>query len=277
MKTVILPSGETVPALGQGTWQMAGDRGRRAEEIATLRLGLDLGLTLIDTAEMYGDGDAETLVGEAIRGQRDKVFIVTKVYPHHASRREMHRACNNSLQRLRIDVIDLYLLHWPGKVPLAETVAAFGALQREGQIRRWGVSNVDLALMKALWQLPGGSGAQTNQVLYNLNQRGIEWDLLPWLRQHRLPVMAYSPFDEGRLLRKRGLVAFAREHAMTPSQVALAWLLAQDGVIAIPKSGHRERVRENAAALERPLGAAHLHELDKLFPPPKGPSRLAVI
>jgi len=277
MKRVSLSAGETVPALGQGTWHMGEDPAKHDEEVAAIRLGIELGLTLIDTAEMYGDGGAETLVGEAIRGQRDKVFIVTKVYPHHASRREMHRACNNSLQRLRIDVIDLYLLHWPGEVPLDETVAAFGELQRDGKIRRWGVSNFDLALMKALWQLPGGSGAQTNEVLYNLTQRGIEWDLVPWLRQHRLPVMAYSPFDEGRLLRNRGLVAFAREHAMTPSQVALAWLLAQDGVIAIPKSGQRERVRENAAALERRLGAAHLRELDKLFPPPKGPSRLAVI
>jgi diketogulonate reductase-like aldo/keto reductase len=277
MKRVPLPAGETVPALGQGTWHMGEDPAKHEEEVAAIRLGIELGLTLIDTAEMYGEGAAEMLVGEAIRGQRDKVFIVTKVYPHHASRREMHRACNNSLQRLGIDVIDLYLLHWPGKVPLDETVAAFGELQRDGKIRRWGVSNFDLALMKALWELPGGSAAQTNQVLYNLAQRGIEWDLLPWLRQHRLPVMAYSPFDEGRLLRKRGLVAFARQHAMTPSQVALAWLLAQDGVIAIPKSGHRERVRENAAALQHPLGAAHLHELDNLFPPPKGPSPLAVI
>ena len=277
MKRVSLPSGETVPALGQGTWHVGEDPARHDEEVAAIRLGIELGLTLIDTAEMYGNGGSEILVGEAIRGQRDKVFIVTKVYPHHASRREMHRACNNSLQRLRIDVIDLYLLHWPGKVPLEETVAAFGALQRDGKIRHWGVSNLDLTLMKTLWELPGGSGAQVNQVLYNLEQRGIEWDLLPWLRQHRIPVMAYSPFDEGRLLRERGLVAFARQHAMTPSQVALAWLLAQDGVIAIPKSGHRERVRENAAALQRPLGAAQLTELDKLFAPPKGPSPLAVI
>ena len=277
MKRVSLPSGETVPALGQGTWHMGEDRAKHDEEVAAIRLGIELGLTLIDTAEMYGEGRAEMLVGEAIRDQRDKVFVVTKVYPHHASRREMHRACNNSLQRLRIDVIDLYLLHWPGNVPLDETVAAFGQLQRDGKIRHWGVSNFDLALMRALRELPGGSGVQTNQVLYNLAQRGIEWDLLPWLRQHRIPVMAYSPFDEGRLLRQRGLVAFARQHAMTPSQVALAWLLAQDRVIAIPKSGHRERVRENAAALQHPLGPTHLRELDNLFAPPKGPSPLAVI
>jgi len=277
MKQVTFPSGLHVPALGQGTWHMGEHKDRHDEEVAAIRLGIDLGLTLIDTAEMYGEGRAEMLVGEAIKGQRDKVFIVTKVYPHHASRAEMHRACNNSLQRLQVETIDLYLLHWPGAVPIDETVRAFEALQRDGKIRHWGVSNLDLALMQALWQLPGGAAAQTDQVLYNLDTRGTEWDLLPWLRQHGLPVMAYSPFDEGRLLRHRGLVAFAKQHAMTPSQVALAWLLAQDGVIAIPKSGHRERVRENAAALEHRLTAAHLRELDALFPPPRGPSRLAMI
>jgi diketogulonate reductase-like aldo/keto reductase len=277
MKQVTFPSGLRVPALGQGTWHMGEHKDRHDEEVAAIRLGIDLGLTLIDTAEMYGEGRAEMLVGEAIKGQRDKVFIVTKVYPHHASRAEMHRACNNSLQRLQVETIDLYLLHWPGAVPIDETVRAFEALQRDGKIRHWGVSNLDLALMQALWQLPGGAAAQTDQVLYNLDTRGTEWDLLPWLRQHGLPVMAYSPFDEGRLLRHRGLVAFAKQHAMTPSQVALAWLLAQDGVIAIPKSGHRERVRENAAALEHRLTAAHLRELDALFPPPRGPSRLAMI
>ncbi len=277
MKQVTFPSGLRVPALGQGTWHMGEHKDRHDEEVAAIRLGIDLGLTLIDTAEMYGEGRAEMLVGETIKGQRDKVFIVTKVYPHHASRAEMHRACNNSLQRLQVETIDLYLLHWPGAVPIDETVRAFEALQRDGKIRHWGVSNLDLKLMKALWQLPGGAAAQTDQVLYNLGTRGTEWDLLPWLRQHGLPVMAYSPFDEGRLLRHRGLVAFAKQHAMTPSQVALAWLLAQDGVIAIPKSGHRERVRENAAALEHRLTAAHLRELDALFPPPRGPSPLAMI
>jgi aldehyde reductase len=189
----------------------------------------------------------------------------------------MQRACINSLQRLQVETIDLYLLHWPGAVPIDETVQAFEALQRAGKIRHWGVSNVDLALMQTLWRLPGGAAAQTDQVLYNLASRGIEWDLLPWLREHRLPVMAYSPFDEGRLLRHRGLIAFAKQHAMTTSQVALAWLLAQDGVIAIPKSGHRDRVRENAAALEHRLAPAHLRELDALFPPPRGPSGLAMI
>ena len=277
MKRIPLPSGETVPALGQGTWNLGDDPRRRAEEIASIRLGLDLGLTLIDTAEMYGDGRSEMLVGEAIEGRRDEVFIVTKVYPHNASRRAMHTACNNSLQRLRVDVIDLYLLHWPGDVPLAETVQAFEALQRDGKIRHWGVSNFDMKMMKALQSIPGGSAVQTDQVLYNLERRGIEWDLLPWLREHRIPAMAYSPIEQGRLLQTRALVAFAKQHAMTPAQAAIAWLLAQDGVIAIPKTGNRERLKENAGALEHRLTAAHLRELDGLFPPPKGPSRLAMI
>ena len=277
MKRVELPSGESVPALGQGTWNVGDDPTRRDEEIAALRLGIDLGLTLIDTAEMYGDGRAETLVGEAIAGRRDEVFIVSKVYPHHASRRAMHTACNHSLQRLRVETIDLYLLHWPGEVPLDETVHAFEALQHEGKIRHWGVSNFDPKLMQALHAIPGGAASQTDQVLYHLAKRGVEWDLVPWLRQHRIPVMAYSPFDQGRLLRTRALVDFAKQHAMTPTQVALAWLVAQDGVIAIPKAGNRERVRENAGALEHPLTPAHLRELDRLFPPPKGPGPLAMI
>jgi diketogulonate reductase-like aldo/keto reductase len=277
MKRIPLPCGETVPALGQGTWNLGEDPRRRSEEIASIRLGLDLGLTLIDTAEMYGDGRSETLVGEAIEGRRDEVFIVTKVYPHNASRRAMHTACNNSLQRLRVDVIDLYLLHWPGEVPLAETVQAFEALQRDGKIRHWGVSNFDLELMKALRSIPGGSAVQTDQVLYNLGRRGIEWDLLPWLREHRIPVMAYSPIEQGRLLQSRGLVAFAKHQAMTPAQAAIAWLLAQDGVIAIPKTGSRKRLTENAGALEHPLSPAQLRELDRRFQPPNGPSRLAMI
>ena len=277
MKRVALPSGETVPALGQGTWYFGEDPDRRQEEIASIRRGIDLGLTLIDTAEMYGEGLSEQLVGEAIAGQRDKVFIVSKVYPHNASRRAMHTACNNSLKRLRIDAIDLYLLHWAGEVPIDETVEAFEALKRDGKIRHWGVSNLDLEQMKMLWSQSGGQAVQTNQVLYNLGQRGIEWDLLPWLRQHRIPVMAYSPFEHGRLLRSRALAAFARKHVMTPAQVAIAWLLAQDGVIAIPKTASVKRLEENAAALERRLTQAQLRELDSLFPPPDGPSPLAMI
>jgi diketogulonate reductase-like aldo/keto reductase len=226
---------------------------------------------------MYGDGRTEALVGEAIAGRRDEVFLVSKVYPHHASRGMMSRACEASLQRLRVEVIDLYLLHWPGTVPLAETVEGFEALQRAGKIRHWGVSNFDIEGMQQLWSATGGPAAQTNQVLYNLSERGIEWDLKPWLCERWLPVMAYSPFDEGRLLRKPALIAFAQKHGMTPAQVALAWLLAQDGVIAIPKTGSRKRVEENAAALARPLSPAQLVELGRLFPAPAGPSPLAMI
>jgi len=277
MKRVALPCGETVPALGQGTWQVGDDPGQRNEEIATLQRGIDLGLTLLDTAEMYGDGRSESLVGEAIAGRRDEVFIVSKVYPHNASRRAMPRSCEASLGRLGIETIDLYLLHWEGSVPLAETVEAFEKLQREGKIRHWGVSNLDRDGMQSLWETPGGKAAQTDQVLYNLGRRGIEWDLQPWLRQRRVALMAYSPIEQGRLLRQRALVEFARQRAMTPAQAALAWLLMQDGVIAIPKTGKRSRLEENAAAMAHTLSADDLRELDRLFPPPQAPSPLAMI
>lgn len=277
MKRITLPCGESVPALGQGTWNIGDDARQRAEEIATLRHGLDLGLTLIDTAEMYGDGRSERLVGEAIAGRRDEAFLVSKVYPHNASARAMRRSCEASLRRLRVEVLDLYLLHWPGDVPLAESVEAFEALRRDGKIRHWGVSNFDPQWLRDLWDTPGGDAAQVNQVLYNLGCRGIEWELLPWQRERRVPVMAYSPFDQARLLRKREFAAFAREHGMTPGQVALAWLLAQEGVIAIPKTGQRARLEENAAALQRPLSAGELAELDRLFAPPRGPTPLAML
>lgn len=277
MKHVTLPCGETVAALGQGTWRIGDDPNRRRDEIDTLRRGIDLGLTLIDTAEMYGDGRSETAVGEAIKGRRDEVFIVSKVYPHNASERAMPRSCNDSLKRLGTDVIDLYLLHWAGDVPLSETVAAFEALRRAGKIRHWGVSNLDLGLMQELHAVPGGGAVQTDQLLYNLGRRGIEWDLLPWLRERGAPVMAYSPLEEGRLVRKRGLVEFAGRHAMTPAQAAIAWLLAQDGVIAIPKTGNRARLEENARALQHPLTKEQLQELEALFPAPHGPTPLEMI
>jgi diketogulonate reductase-like aldo/keto reductase len=277
MKHVTLPCGESVAALGQGTWHIGDDPSRRREEIDCLRRGIDLGLTLIDTAEMYGEGLSEALVGEAVEGRRDEVFIVSKVYPHNASRRSMQDSCDNSLKRLRVDAIDLYLLHWPGNVPLAETVEAFEALRRAGKIRHWGVSNLDAALMRELHDVPAGAAVQTDQVLYNLGRRGIEWDLLPWLRERRIPVMAYSPLEEGRLVRRRELVDFAKSHGMTPAQVAIAWLLAQEGVIAIPKTGSRKRLEENALALQHPLTPAQLQELDALFPPPEGPAPLEMI
>ena len=272
-----LPGGESVPALGQGTWHVGDDPQRRSEEIAAIRRGLDLGLTLVDTAEMYGDGRSEELVGEAIAGRRDEVFLVSKVYPHNASRGAMPRSCDASLRRLGVETIDLYLLHWPGSVPLAETVAAFQALQRAGKIRHWGVSNFDTEAMQELWQMPGGTQAQVNQVLYHLDERGIEWDLQPWLRKRRVPVMAYSPFDQGRLLRRPDLLRFAKACGMTPSQVALAWLLAREDVVAIPKTVSARRVEENAGALAHPLTADQLRELDRLFPPPPGPMPLAML
>ena len=277
MKHVILPCGEPIVALGQGTWRIGEDPARRREEIECLRRGIDLGLTLIDTAEMYGEGLSETLVGEAIEGRRDQVFLVSKVYPHNASRRSMQVSCEGSLKRLRVDTIDLYLLHWPGQVPLAETVEAFELLRRAGKVRHWGVSNLDPALMRDLYDLPAGAAVQTDQVLYNLGRRGIEWDLLPWLRERQILAMAYSPLDEGRLVRQPRLVEFAKRHGMTPAQVAIAWLLAQDGVIAIPKTGSRERLEENALALGRRLTTAQLHELNGFFPPPKGPRPLEMI
>ena len=247
------------------------------EEVASLRLGLDLGLTLIDTAEMYGEGRAEALVGEAIEGRREQVFLVGKVYPHNASRRGTAAACERSLARLRTDRIDLYLLHWRGQVPLAETVDAFQALQRAGKIRHWGVSNLDPGDMEELWQLPGGAAAATDQLLYNLSRRGIECDLLPWLRARQVPVMAYSPIEPARLLRDPGLKDFARHNGMTPAQVALAWLLAREGVIAIPKTSRRGRVKENAQAMERVLSAEQLEALDRLFPPPDRPVPLEML
>jgi diketogulonate reductase-like aldo/keto reductase len=269
VKTVALPSGEEVPAFGLGAWNIGDSAAARAEEIATLRLGLDLGAKLIDTAEMYGGGRSEDLVGEAIAGRRDEVFLVSKVLPENASRAGAVAACERSLKRLRTDRIDLYLLHWRGSVPFAETVEAFMALQKAGKIRHFGVSNLDLSDMKAWWKIAGGGACAANQLLYNLMRRGIEWDLLPWLRERKVAVMAYSPIEQARLLADRKLADFARRHGVTPAQAALAWLLHKDGVIVIPKTGRRERLKENLGALGMPLDGAQLAELDRLFPPPK--------
>lgn len=269
MKTVRLPCGEDVPALGQGTWNIGDNLARRADEIAALRLGLDLGLTLIDTAEMYGEGRSEELVGEAIRGRRDEVFLVSKVYPHNASRKGAVQACERSLKRLGTDRLDLYLLHWRGNIPFDETLEAFAALEKAGKIRHHGVSNLDLDDMEAWLAATGGENVQTDQLLYNLTRRGIEFDLLPRLREAHVPVMAYSPIEQARLVSNRKLVEFAGSHGLTPSQVALAWLLARDNVIAIPKAAKSEHVRENASALPVKLSAQQMAELDALFPPPK--------
>jgi diketogulonate reductase-like aldo/keto reductase len=277
MKTVLLPSGQAVSALGMGTWRMGENPAKRAQEIATLQGGLDLGCSLIDTAEMYGEGLAEELIGEALQGRRDAAFVVSKVYPHNASATGVAAACERSLRRLKTDRIDLYLLHWRGSIPLAETLKGLAALQQAGKIRHYGVSNLDLADMQELWKLSGGTAVQTNQLLYNLSRRGIEWDLLPWMRERRLPVMAYSPIEQARLLRHRGLAAFAQRHGMTAGQAALAWLLRQSDVIAIPKTSDPQRLRDNLAAAAFELDAAQLAELDALFPPPAGPSALEMI
>lgn len=277
MKTVALPSGASVPAFGMGTWYLGEQRAKRAEELATLRLGLDSGASLIDTAEMYGDGRSEQLVGEAIAGRRDEVFLVSKVLPHHATRGGMAQACEASLRRLSTDRLDLYLLHWRGPVSLAETVQAFVALQRAGKIRQWGVSNFDVADMQQLVAIDGAGAVATNQLLYNLTRRGLEWELAPWLRDRRIPVMAYSPIEQARLVRNAKLARFAEANGMTPAQAALAWLLAKDGVIVIPRTGRRDRMRENLGALELRLTQEQLAELDRLFPPPSGPRALEML
>jgi diketogulonate reductase-like aldo/keto reductase len=277
MKTVALPSGELVAAFGQGTWQLGEHSASRAEEIATLRLGVDLGATLIDTAEMYGEGRSEELIAEALGDRRHELFLVSKVYPHNASRKAAIAACERSLRRLNTDRLDLYLLHWRGAVPLAETIEAFQALQRAGKIRHYGVSNLDLEDMQELWSVPGGPVVATDQVLYNLTRRGIEWDLLPWLRKQHVPVMAYSPIEQAKLLRNPKLADFAQRHSMSPAQAGLAWLLAKDDIIVIPKTSHRERLKENLGVLNHVLTPEQIAELDRLFPPPKGPTPLEML
>lgn len=277
IRTIRLPSGARVPVFGMGTWYMGEDPETYAEELATLRLGLDMGATLIDTAEMYGEGRSEKLVGEAIEGRRDEVFLVDKVLPQKASRKRMMEACERSLKRLGTDRIDLYLLHWRGDVPLMETVEAFIELRHAGKIVSYGVSNFDTSDMQELWSIRGGADIDTNQVLYNLTRRGIEWDLLPWLREHRVPLMAYSPIEHARLASNPNLLDFARRYRITPSQAALAWLLTKPDVIVIPKASQRDHLMENLGALEHQLTKEQLMELDRLFPPPPGPVPLEMI
>jgi len=280
VRTLLLPSGRRIPILGQGTWGMGESRSKRNSEIAALRLGLDLGMTLIDTAEMYGEGGAEEVVGEATANRRAEVFLVSKVYPHNATRTGAVEACERSLRRLKTDSLDLYLLHWRGTVPLVETLAAFQALRESGKIRDYGVSNFDAPDMEEAALLPGGDEIVTDQVLYNLANRGIEWDLLPWCRERGIVVMAYSPIEHasgGRsaLLTNRVLKRIAARHHVTPAQIALAWLLQQD-VVAIPKASKLEHVRENRGALEITLTENDLKELDLAFPSPRRKVPLAM-
>jgi diketogulonate reductase-like aldo/keto reductase len=275
LPTVTLPSGEKVPQLGQGTWHMGESARRRGEEVAALKLGLDLGMTLIDTAELYAD--AELVVAEAIKDRRDECFIVTKVLPENSTRARTIAACERSLKRLNTDRIDLYLLHWRGRPRLDETLSAFEALVSAGAIRYWGMSNFDVSDMEELFALPGGDACVTNQVLYNLRRRGIEAGLLPWCRERGVPIQAYSPIEQGRLLRDRVLTGVAIRHRATTAQIALAWVLRQPDMMVIPKAATLEHVRENRAALDIELTAQDLAELDRAFPPPAGPRPLELL
>jgi diketogulonate reductase-like aldo/keto reductase len=277
LPTVTLPSGEKVPQLGQGTWWMGESRRAFDEEVAALRLGLDLGMTLIDTAELYAEGGAEEVVAEAVKGRRDNCFIVSKVKPENSTRAGMIAACERSLKRLKTDRIDLYLLHWRGPPGLEETLAGFEALLAKGVIRYFGVSNFDVGDMEELFRLKGGDACASNQVVYNLRRRGIEYGLVPWSREHGIPIMAYSPIEQGRIGRDRGLAAIAARHGVTPSQIALAWVLRHSDMMVIPKSSNAEHVRENRAALDIALSEADLAELDRAFPPPKGARPLEIL
>ncbi len=267
-KLVILPSGESVPSMGLGTWHMGERIGNPKTEVDALSRGLDLGATLIDTAEMYARGGAERVVGSAIKGRRDDVFIVSKVLPHNATFDGTIRACENSLQRMEIESIDLYLLHWPGNHPLESTVSAFEQLKTDGKIKHWGVSNFDTSDMQELYGIPEGKNCQINQVLYNLSRRGIEWDLLPWCRSKGLPIMAYSPIEQGRLLENKKLKALASEIGVSAAQLSIAWSIRKNDIITIPKASNLEHVSQNIDAWTIKLESAVLDELDKLFEPP---------
>jgi diketogulonate reductase-like aldo/keto reductase len=275
--TATLPNGESVPALGQGTWQMAENASRRAQEIEALRLGVELGMTLIDTAEMYGEGAAEELVAEALAGERERLFLVSKVYPHNASRQGVIQACERSLRRLKTDRLDLYLLHWRGSIPLEETIAGFEELRRSGRIRHWGVSNFDVDDMEELLLVPEGGHCATNQVLYNVTRRGPEFDLIPWLESRGMPLMAYSPIEQGRLPHGGALHSIAQRHQASPFQIALAWLLNRPGVISIPKASSVQHVRDNHRALEIRLTPEDLALIDSEFPRPRRKRPLEMI
>ena len=276
-KLVTLPSGESVPSMGLGTWHMGERIGNPKTEVDALIRGLDLGATLIDTAEMYARGGAERVVGSAIKGRRDDVFIVSKILPHNASFDGTIRACENSLQRMEIESIDLYLLHWPGNHPLESTVSAFEQLKTDGKIKHWGVSNFDTSDMQELYGIPEGKNCQINQVLYNLSRRGIEWDLLPWCRSMGLPIMAYSPIEQGRLLENKKLKALASEIGVSAAQLSIAWSIRNNDIITIPKASNLEHVSQNIEAWTIKLEIAILDELDKLFKPPVRKKRLDVL
>jgi diketogulonate reductase-like aldo/keto reductase len=284
MPVVTLPDGARVPALGLGTWRMGEQARSRRHEVDAVRLALELGYRLIDTAEMYGEGGAEEVVGEALAGAiadgvvtREEVFVVTKVYPHNASRKGVAEACGRSLARLRLDQVDLYLLHWPGSHPIAETIAGFEALVASGRIRRWGVSNFDAKGMARIWRTPAGTGCAVNQVYYSASQRGIEHDLLPWQREHTVPTMAYCPIDQGALATDQVFTEIGARHGVSAAQAALAWVMREPDVIAIPKAVSAPHLRDNFAAAGLRLTARDLTEVEIAFPPPDGPEPLAMV
>jgi len=274
---VTLPNSESVPAYGLGTWHMGEDRRRAADEEAALKLGIELGMTLIDTAEMYGNGVAEEIVAAATTGLRDSLFIVSKVLPYNASQKGVIEACERSLKRLKTDHIDLYLLHWRGSVPFAETLAGFARLKRDGKIRHHGVSNFNTDEMQEWVELAGGETVASNQILYNLGRRGPQYELIPWCRERAISIMAYTPLDQGRILGNRALQEVAARHGASAAQIALAWLLRQDGMIVIPKATSLEHVRDNRGALDLALDAGDLAALDRAFPPPTGRSALGML
>ncbi|MEB3312206.1 MAG: aldo/keto reductase [Snowella sp.] len=277
MQTLQLLSGQAIPILGMGTWRMGESISHRQQEVDALRFGLDLGFSLIDTAEMYGEGGAEEVIAQAIANRRSEVFLVSKVYPHNASKQGAIAACERSLKRLKTDYLDLYLLHWRGSIPLSETLDAFQALQQAGKIRSYGVSNFDVDDMEEAIALNGGMNIVTNQVLYNLTRRGIEWSLLPWCQQHQIPIMAYSPIEQGRLLNHSTLKAIAKKRNITTAQIAIAWLLHQKNVIVIPKSSRIEHIKQNWAALDIKLDTEKLKLLETAFPRPKKPGVLEML
>ncbi|NTE81864.1 aldo/keto reductase [Agrobacterium tumefaciens] len=275
--SVTLPSGKEVPALGLGTWNMGETRSSAPQEVESIRKAIDLSMTLIDTAEMYADGRSEEVVGAAIAGRRQDVFLVSKVYPWNASERGTKEACERSLARLGTDHIDLYLLHWRGEHPLAETVAAFERLKSDGKIGDWGVSNFDTDEMEELFAVPGGKNCAANQVLYNLSRRGPEFSLLPWCQERGVPLMAYSPIEQGRILKNHELIRIAKAYQATPAQLALAFLLERDGVIAIPKSASVSRVEENRGATDLEITEEDWAALDAVFPPPMRKTSLEML
>ncbi|WP_313593457.1 aldo/keto reductase [Agrobacterium cavarae] len=275
--TLTLPSGRDIPALGIGTWNMGESNAEEAQEVASIRKAVELGMTVVDTAEMYADGRSEEIVGKAIADLRDEVFLVSKVYPFNASATGTIEACERSLKRLGVDHLDLYLLHWRGSHPLEETVAAFEKLKQSGKIRDWGVSNFDTDDMEELFEVENGRNCAVNQVLYNLSRRGVEYDLLPLCQEKGVPLMAYSPIEQGRILNNHELIRIAKAYQATPAQVALAFLLERDGVVAIPKSAKPERVEENRGATDLDISDEDWASLDAAFPPPTRKTSLAML